>query len=355
MHPRIVLGIALFIAQAAPAQLVISADQQGVLTFHEPSTGAQHTAGSITGSFGFVQEMAYDPASNTVWFSAGLVNYLYELDLTTGAATFLGAFGAGASNMHGLAWDSANSTLWGVANSNNSLYSIDVASGAATLIGPTGLTGNIFSPNYLNLAYDSLRNELYATATANDSLYRIDRATGTATLIGLLNGPSNPSALAYDAATDTIYLFDNGSFQLFRVNPANGAATLVGSATGNLLGLVVLPGAGFTRESHGCGTVGLNVSGLPLTGSTVTATVAPSTNMPVIGAGVLPTNTPFCSCTIGHEWAAPLFGSSMSVSIPNSSAFQGIQLAFQAIGLLAPNGCASPPVAFSDTFVFVIG
>ncbi|MCA8975784.1 MAG: hypothetical protein KDC98_13765, partial [Planctomycetes bacterium] len=82
--------------------------------------------------------------------------------------------------------------------------------------------------------------------------------------------------------------------------------------------------------------------------------VLQSAGVGVIGYGLAIGNTPFCTCTVGHDWAAPVFGSNSSLFIPNSPFLAGVQLGIQGADLGRLGGCASPAVELTDTFTFII-
>lgn len=347
---RALRGLALLLfAPFAPAQLLVALHNNGSLATLDPATAEAHSASPLAGNQ-LWGELAYDPASGTFWASSTSSFALYTCNPTNGSTTLVGPH-LGVAYMHGLAWDTARATLWGVP-SDGSLHAIDTTTGGVNAVGPTGLTG------YVNLAYDSLRDVLFATDTTTRSLHRIDRNTGAATLVGPLYhalGLQSPSSLAHDPVTDTLFLADNVLRRLFRVDAATGIATLVGSTgTGNLIGLAVVPSGEFRRVPHGCGSVAVDAQGMPLPAGVVGAS-ATAANAVVFGIGLVPGSTPFCTCTLGHEWAIALLRPNVALPIPNHPSFRGMRLALQAVELDGVGGCTAPMAGFSDTFVLTIG
>lgn len=333
-----------------PAQMLVGLHNNGTVVTLDTATGAPRGASPLATNQ-IWGELAYDPATRTVWATSTSSFALYRCNLNNGATTLVGPH-VGVAYMHGLEWDSARATLWGVP-SDGQLYAVDTTTAAVAAVGPTGLAG------YVNLAHDSLHDVLYATDTATRSLHRIDRGTGAAVLVAPLVhalGMQSPSSLAHDPVTDTLFVTDNALDMLFRVDPLTGVATLVGATgNGNLVGLAVVPTAEFRREPNGCGTLALEAQGMPLPGGVIGAFVTSATNVVAVGAGLLPGGTPFCSCTLGHEWSAVLLQPGLTIAIPNHPSFTGVRLAVQALDVGAVGGCAAPAVAFSDTFVFTIG
>ncbi|MEZ5962293.1 MAG: hypothetical protein R3F56_00475 [Planctomycetota bacterium] len=248
--------------------------------------------------------MAYDAATRTMYLTSTGNDSLYSLDLDTGTATLIGAYGNSALVMHGLEFDSSTGQLYGVSSHDNGLYSIDKVTGAATLIGTSGLT------SFTNLCYDSRANIMWATNSGTDSFYRMDLTSGAATLVGALSGPTNPNGLAYDSDSDTVYLVDNSTDNLYTIDRVTGAASVVGSnGSGNLLGLAYLPQAqgGAVRFAHACGPTTIATLGLPRFGYTVDITLGGVVGVPVIGIGFVATGIPFCTCIVGHEWLVSVF------------------------------------------------
>lgn len=71
----------------------------------------------------------------------------HTIDLTTGAATFVGLLGAVSSNPNGMAYNRDNQTMYMIDNTTDDFYFVDLATGAATVIGDMG------AGNLLGLAY----------------------------------------------------------------------------------------------------------------------------------------------------------------------------------------------------------
>lgn len=215
---------------------LIAVDSSRGLYEIDPTTGAKTQFGTVSANAGTCGGLAIG-AGNLVYLTSTSLDSLFTLDLATGTATLVGAYGDAAIVMHGLEYVPTTDTLYGVSSHNNGLYEINKTTGAATLIGTSGLT------SFSNLGWNSTTGVMYSSNSGADSFYTMDLATGATTLLGPLNGPTNPNGIAYDPLTQTMYLVCNSTDSLYTVDLATGAATLVGSTgTGNLLGLAWLDG-----------------------------------------------------------------------------------------------------------------
>jgi hypothetical protein len=152
---------------------------------------------------------------------------LYQVDVTTGAATLVGPLGLEPSHC-GMAYDSSTATMYlsdvcsDVSCTLFGLARVDLATGAATFIGDHVLTANV-----QGLAYDSENDVLYgADGSGGGRLVTIDRATGAATAVGGLGIADILTSLVYDSVDDVLYGF--GASNIFAINRVTGAATLLG-------------------------------------------------------------------------------------------------------------------------------
>lgn len=227
-------ALALAGASSAFAGRMIAVDSGRVLYEIDISTGAKTAFGNVSSNAGTTGGLAWDPVSNTVWVTSTSLDSLFTLDLDTGNATLVGAYGDPTLVMHGLEYDTSTGTLYG--GSNGDLFRIDKNTGFATQIGDTGLT------SFHNLGYVPTTDTLYATNSGSDSFYIMDRNTGAPTLVGPLVNSTNPNGLAWNFDNGMLYLIDNTTDNLNTMNLATGEAVVVGSTgSGNLLGLVYIP------------------------------------------------------------------------------------------------------------------
>lgn len=341
----------LALAAQASAQRLIAVDSSRALYELDMTTGARTQIGTVSANAGTTAGLAYDAATGTMYLTSTGNDSLYTLDLATGTATLVGAYGSTLFVMHGLEFDSSTGTLYGVSSHDNGLYVIDKSTGVATLVGTSGLS------SFSNLVYDSTADVMYSTNSGADSFYLMDRTTGAATLIGALGGPTNPNGLAYNSDNDTVYLVCNSTDTLYRVDRASGLAAAVGAyGSSNLLGLAYVPASGsIVRQAHGCGAATISSVGSASLGGTVSTTLGGITGVPFVGLGIFVSPTPFCTCTVGHEWSVVLFGSTNVLTLPTDPSFVGLNIGIQGADLMGAGGCPAPQVAFTDTMVLTIG
>lgn len=223
-------------AHAGSNPHIVAIDSSRAFFEIDVATGAKTQLGTATANAATTAALAVGPA-NVVYLSSTTNDSLYTLDLLTGTATLVGAYGDPAVVMHGLEYVPSTNTLYGASSHNGGLYVINQATGAATLVGTSGLT------SFTNLGWNSATGVMYATNSGSDSFYTIDLATGAATLVGPLGGPTNPNGLAFHPLTGSLFLVDNSTDTFYSVNMATGAATPIGATgTGNLLGLAYVDG-----------------------------------------------------------------------------------------------------------------
>jgi len=230
-----ILAGSLVVAGSAFAQdRMIAVDSSRILYDIDMATGAKTQFGTVSSNAGTTAGLAVG-ANGVVYVSSSGNDSLYTLDLATGNATLVGAYGDSAIVMHGLEYVAATGKMYGMSSHNNGLYDINVSTGAATLIGTTGLT------SFSNLGWNSDTSTMYMTNSGADSFYTIDLNSGSATLISSLGGPTNPNGLAYNSANGMLYMVDNSTDNLYTIDMGTGIANLIGSTgTGNLLGLAYI-------------------------------------------------------------------------------------------------------------------
>lgn len=222
------LGLA---ASVAAQGRLIAIDSSGALVELNMTTGARTSISTLSSGGTNVSALAYDRQSGTLWATTQSNDSLYTLNIDTGVATLVGAFGFN-SVMHGLEYNNSTGILYGMDALAGTLYTINKTTGLATSVGTHGITSNT------NLGYNLNNGVMYATNSSTDSLYSVNMATGSMTLIGGLGGPTLPNALAFNHDNNTMYLTDTQLDTLLTINLTTGAATTVGSTgVGNLQGL----------------------------------------------------------------------------------------------------------------------
>jgi hypothetical protein len=104
-----------------------------------------------------------------------------------------------------------------------------------------------------------------------------------------------------------------------------------------------------------CGPANLTVTGSPSIFGTLNCSVTGATGLPFVGYGFNLTTTPFCGCTIGHNWEGSFFGGAVNLTIPCDPFFIGLQFGLQGLDLGGTGGCASPQLTVTDTVIVTIG
>jgi len=233
----IIASVTVLLAPVVEAQThIIAVDSSRNLYEIDPATGVKTQFGTVSSNAGTCAELAIGP-SNTVYVSSTGNDSLYTVDLGTGTATLVGAYGDSAIVMHGLEYVPATNTLYGVSSHNNGLYEINQSTGVATLIGTSTLS------SFSNLGWNSTTGIMYLTNSGADSLYTINLATGATTLVGALNTSTNPNGVTYDPDTGTLYMADNSTDNFYSIDMATGNASVIGSmGSGNILGLAWIDG-----------------------------------------------------------------------------------------------------------------
>jgi hypothetical protein len=116
---------------------------------------------------------------------------LVEINQGTGQADFIGI--TPLTGFGSLAWNADTGTMYGGDSGTDSLWNIDITDGSGTLVGAFGQgsslgTGMAWSPTHGLIGIDNV----------SDSLYSINEADGSATLIGALPaGVTNPLGIAF--------------------------------------------------------------------------------------------------------------------------------------------------------------
>jgi hypothetical protein len=138
--------------------------------------------------------MAVDPTDGTVYAASTSVvgSTLLTIDLTTGAATVVGAI-TNAPGMIGIAVD-GNGDLWGYDIVADVLLSIDKSTGAGTIVGAIGFDANFGQGMGWDPATDTVLMAAFNNATFQAELRAVDTATGNTTLLGVL-GATTPGGL----------------------------------------------------------------------------------------------------------------------------------------------------------------
>lgn len=125
----------------------------------------------------------------------------------------------GAVWVQGLAFDPGTSTLYGADNNAGQLCALDPATGQTTWIGPLGVAW------MRSLAYDPTGSVLYGVSAKTDTLYRIDPGTGEASPLPNPLGFGQVEALAFDSINGVLYGADTSGGSLVLIDTTTGVAT----------------------------------------------------------------------------------------------------------------------------------
>jgi hypothetical protein len=180
----------------------------------DPSTAAVTSVGSY-GSAGGMHGLEYDAVHDVLYGTSSLNRSLYSIDTTTGAATLIGAYwDAGGLAIDGLAYDAEQQVMYGATSGFSSvghppagLYTLNLQTGAAAYVGPFGAGSSSFAQG---LAFDPAVG-LFATDTHgadftfDNQLYQINPTTGSATLVGPM-GKGNVLGMAFIPEPSTALL-----------------------------------------------------------------------------------------------------------------------------------------------------
>jgi hypothetical protein len=138
-------------------------------------------AGTVVsvGSFGGIgiRELAYNEKTGVLYGTD--YSDLYTIDTTTGVPTIVGPMGT-VGNFWAMDYHSGNDKLYAVSNTDATLYEVSMSTGALTMIGATG------GSRIADLWYDPGTGNLYAVTDGGggDIHYTINPATGLATVLG---------------------------------------------------------------------------------------------------------------------------------------------------------------------------
>ncbi len=186
-------------------------------------------------------------------------------------------------NILGIDFRPVNGQLYGLGSSSR-LYSINITTGAATAIGAAGaftLSGTDFGFDF-NPTVDRIR---VVSNTGQNLRLNPDTGAIAATDTPLNPGAPSVTAAAYTnnfagATTTTLYVIDTTTNSLYTQNPPNnGTLNLVGP-----LGVVATGTNGFDIASNGMAFAGLTVGGISQL-YTINLTTGAATAVAAIGGG----------------------------------------------------------------------
>ena len=199
----------------------------------DPLTGATTLVGSMGTVMTDIAE--YKGSMFGVSFpSSGPVS-LYSVNPETGASTLIGSTGVYINALEfgtdGTLFGAGGAPGCGPSSTNptpcDSLYELNVSTGAATLVG-----SGVYNSSG-DLAFDGA--SLYLTSSLNsstDQLFSVDATNGSGSLVGNI-GFAEVFGLAFDASTSTLYGFNDVGNNVIGINPTTGLGTSVATYSSN--------------------------------------------------------------------------------------------------------------------------
>lgn len=187
----------------------------------DPTTGQRYVVGALNAVFNPYHQhygMAYDPVYDRLLATDG--GSLVQIDSKTGLETSLSS----DINRDDLAIDADAKLLYRVGGSGE-LQSTTLDTFTTTTIGP--LADTVGTYLITGLAYDPQAQHLYGVDANSHQLLLIDRATGAAQPVSLV-GYKQLHGLAWDPRCHCLYSFADETHQLVRIDVNEGTQTAVG-------------------------------------------------------------------------------------------------------------------------------
>jgi hypothetical protein len=237
----------------------------------DTTNGAVTTIGPLGTNFAY-GDLAYDPTTGTMYMvdgwgqGIGQPSTLFTVDLNSGLATTVGSLNT--ANIFALVYDPQSNKLFGAVSTiaPNGFFEIDRTTGNATFVGNPGhdLDG---------LTYVGSSGELVGVLAGPGTVHSIDRATGASTLVSPGGGFINNCGVAWAPSNNRMYVVDV-SGNLFEFDIANAwARTTPFTLGGSFAGLALAGPAGCPTPATYC-TAGTTTNGCNASiGATGTPTI----------------------------------------------------------------------------------
>jgi hypothetical protein len=255
---RLLLPAILAVAVSAHAQLIVGNDQSGTATIWNVNvtTGAATALYSNTTTNAKPWGMAADNVNNVLYWNNGSnlfsATYASLLSGTPSINTVGMTFGAGTINFVGLGYNPATGKLLGLRNiATEAVYEIDPVTGVSTQL---YIHSSAF--DFGGIDYDAASGELFGlsdstTGGQGRGLYEIDYSGGSETLVApYFNNETDVDGLA--AANGLAYYVTDGP------NTTQASFYIVDRSTGLLTGTLPSPFTGsgtFSAAAYAPGLV----------------------------------------------------------------------------------------------------
>jgi Ca2+-binding RTX toxin-like protein len=225
----------------------------GVTPVVSPNTGQLSTVGAL--GFDATDTASLDVGEDGVAYAALVQNgssasQLYTVNLTSGAATSVGAVGSNLT-LKGIAAQPVARTLFALASSGTAFATIDTTNLSANPTA-TNITGLANGQTLTSIDFRPATGQLFGS-TAGGQLYTIDPATGAATALGsALGSPltGNVADIDFNPTVDRLRVVTDADDNA-RANPDTGA--LVDSDT-NTAGTQIDSALAYASSDAGNGT-----------------------------------------------------------------------------------------------------
>lgn len=173
----------------------------GALNKFDTATGIRtvFAAASTT----YVDGIAYDPVTNSVWYVQASV--LYKMDAGAGTRTAFTLLGSG--NAVSVAFDPVTNSVW-VAR-GTAIIKVDVTTGSMVSYA-TGAT------NTYDVVFEPISNSVWCTNLTDTKINKFDALTGARTDFAL--GPFGHLGITYDASTASVWASDYSNASVTRIN-----------------------------------------------------------------------------------------------------------------------------------------
>jgi xanthosine utilization system XapX-like protein len=189
--------------------------------------------------------------------SGGSASGLYQVDLTTGAATLLGTIGSGVQ-VRALSVQEAPVSLLALSSANNLLEFQSTSPAAVTSVGITGLAAG---DTLVGIDFRPANGQLYGvakTAGGVGHVYRINPSTGAATLVSTISVPlvGTTFGVDFNPIVDRLRIVSDAD-QNLRVIVDTGVAIVDTALTYSGGGSPTIAGAAYTNNFAGATTTTL--------------------------------------------------------------------------------------------------